>query len=582
MNSPAPLSSASPPAPAAGKSGVFAALAWLKEYRPAWLRADLAAGITLAAYLLPAALGDATLAGLPPQAGLYACLYGGLFFWIFCSSRHTSITVTSAISLLIGTTLGSMAGGDPARFAALAACTALLTAAIAFLAWLAKAGSAVAFISESVMLGFKAGVALHLISTQLPKLCGVKGGHGDFWERMHVFFQHIGETNGHALLLGLAGIAAMVVGKIFLPHKPVALFVVVGGILSVALWDFKAAGVSVLGEVPRGLPLPSLPMVRPQDLRELFPLALACFMLGAVESSAIARMFAAKHGYRVDNNQELLALAAANLASGFGHGYPISGGMSQSLVNESSGARTPLSGLVSAGILLLVALFFTGLLRDLPQPVLAAIVIVAGAGLFKAKELRRLWRAHHQEFFIAMAALLGVLSAGLLKGVLIGAVISLILLIRRASSPHVAFLGRIPGTRIYSDAGRHPDNEIPPGILPFRVEASLVYFNVEHVVDTVLAKVAAAAVPVDRVICDLSTSPMVDLAGARMLLQLHKELGERGITLQVVEAHAAVRDILRAEGVDRVIGPIDRHVTLADLIDSPHPPSIHPTSEAKP
>jgi high affinity sulfate transporter 1 len=577
MKPPAPLPAASPPAPAAGKLGVFAFLGWFKEYRPAWLRADLAAGITLAAYLLPAALGDASLAGLPPQAGLYACLYGGLFFWIFCSSRHTSITVTSAISLLIGTTLGGMAGGDPARFAALAACTAMITAAIAFLAWLAKAGSAVAFISESVMLGFKAGVALHLISTQLPKLCGVKGGHGDFWERMHVFFQHVGGTNGYALLLGVAGMIAMVAGKKYLPHKPVALFVVIGGILSVALWDFKAAGVSVLGEVPQGLPVPSLPAVHPRDLRELFPLALACFMLGAVESSAIARMFAAKHGYRVDNNQELLALSAANLASGFGHGYPISGGMSQSLVNESSGARTPLSGLIAAGILLLVALFFTGLLRDLPQPVLAAIVIIAGSGLFKVRELGRLWHAHRQEFFIAMAALLGVLSAGLLKGVLIGAVISLILLIRRASSPHVAFLGRIPGTRIYSDIGRHPDNETTPGILPFRVEASLVYFNVEHVVDTVLAKVAAAAIPIQRVICDLSTSPVVDLAGARMLLQLHGELAKKGIIFQVVEAHAAVRDILRVEGLDRVTGPIDRHVTLDDLIGSPHSSTTNPT-----
>jgi high affinity sulfate transporter 1 len=570
MNSPAPLPAASPPAPAAGKSGVFAALGWLKEYRPVWLRADVAAGITLAAYLLPAALGDASLAGLPPQAGLYACLYGGLFFWIFCSSRHTSITVTSAISLLIGTTLGGMAGGDPARFAALAACTALITAAIAFLAWLAKAGSAVAFISESVMLGFKAGVALHLVSTQLPKLCGVKGGHGDFWERMHGFFRHAGETNGHALLLGVAGMIAMVAGKKFLPHKPVALFVVIGGIVAVALWDFKAAGVSVLGEVPKGLPIPSLPMVHPRDLRELFPLALACFMLGAVESSAIARMFAAKHGYRVDNNQELLALSAANLASGFGHGYPISGGMSQSLVNESSGARTPLSGLIAAGILLLVALFFTGLLKDLPQPVLAAIVIIAGSGLFKAKELARLWQAHRQEFFIAMAALLGVLSAGLLKGVLVGAVISLILLIRRASSPHIAFLGRIPGTNVFSDLGRHPDNETAPGILPFRVESSLLYFNVDHVVDTVLARVGASPEPIRRVICDLSTSPMVDLAGARMLLQLHKELAKKDIVFQVVEAHAAVRDILRIEGLDRLTGPIHRRVTLADLIDSPH------------
>ena len=192
---------------------------WIKTYTPGWLRADLAAGVTLAAYLLPAALGDATLAGLPPQAGLYACLAGGLVFWFFCSSRQTSITVTLAISLLIGTALGEMAGGDPTRFAALAACTALLTALLAFLAWLAKAGSAVAFISESVLLGFKAGVALHLVSTQLPKLFGVRGGHGDFWERMYVFLQNVGGTNFYAFALGIVGILVLVFGKKLLPNK---------------------------------------------------------------------------------------------------------------------------------------------------------------------------------------------------------------------------------------------------------------------------------------------------------------------------------------------------------------------------
>ena len=180
---------------------------WLPSYKPQWFRSDIAAGVTLAAYVLPAALGDASLAGLPPQAGLYACLYGGLVFWLFCSSRHTSISVTSAISLLIGSSLGSIGGGDPARFGAMAACTALLTATIAFLAWLARAGSVVNFVSETVLIGFKAGVALQLASTQLPKLFGVKGGHGNFWERMDVFFRHVGETNASSLMLGCAALA---------------------------------------------------------------------------------------------------------------------------------------------------------------------------------------------------------------------------------------------------------------------------------------------------------------------------------------------------------------------------------------
>jgi high affinity sulfate transporter 1 len=547
---------------------VFPAVQWLRSYDPKWLRADVAAGVTLAAYLLPAALGDASLAGLPSEAGLYACLFGGLVFWLFCSSRQTSITVTSAISLLIGSSLADLAGGDPSRYAAMAAATALLTGAIAFIAWLARAGSAVSFISESVMIGFKSGVALHLASTQLPKLFGVKGGHGDFWDRMGVFLQHVGETNMPSLLFGCAALAVLILGKELLPNKPVALFVVVGGIVVASFIDVGALGVKVLGEVPRGLPLPSFPDVHRPDLRELMPLALACFLLGAVETAAIGRMFAEKHGYRLDSNQEFLALAGANLASGLGQGFPISGGMSQSLVNESGGARTPLSGLIAAGIILLVALFFTSLLHNLPQPVLAAIVLMAVASLVKVKVLKRLWQVHRGEFLVAMAALAGVLWAGLLKGVLLGAAISIVLLIRRASTPHVAFLGRIPGARRYSDLERHADNEPIPGVLAFRVEASIVYFNAEHVLDSVLARADGASEPIRMVICDLSTSPFVDMGAARMFLNLHSELAKRGITFRLVEARSSVRDMLRTEGVEEKVGRIDRFTMLADAIEA--------------
>jgi sulfate permease, SulP family len=526
------------------------------------------AGATLAAYVLPAALGDASLAGLPPQAGLYACLFGGFVYWIFCSSQHTAISVTSAISLLIGSSLGSIAGGDAAQFGAMAACTALLTGAIAFLAWLLRAGSVVNFVSETVLIGFKAGVALQLASTQLPKLFGLKGGHGNFWERMGGFLHHIRETNAISLMLGGAALAVLILGKKLLPNRPVALLVVICGIGAASFIDFGAHGVKLLGEVPRGLPPPLLPGVRWEDLGDLLPLALACFLLGAVETAAIGRMFAEKHGYRLDSNQEFLALAGANFASGFGQGFPVSGGMSQSLVNESGGARTPLSGLICAGFILIIVLFFSNLLRNLPQPVLAAIVLTAIFGLVKVRGLRHLWVLHRNEFLVATTALLGVLWAGLLKGVLIGAVISLVLLIRRASSPHIAFLGRIPGTRRYSDLKRHASNEPIPGVLAFRVESGIVYFNSEHVFDTVLARLGGEREPVRLVLCDLSTSPNVDMAGARMFLTLHAELAKRGVAFGVAEAHSGVRDMLRTEGLDKRIGRIDRFTTLADAIDN--------------
>ena len=411
------------------------AAGWLRTYR-GYLRADVVAGITLAAYLIPAGLGDASLAGLPPQAGLYACLFSGLVFWALCSSRHTAITVTSAISLLLGTSLGELAGGDAARLASLAAGTALLVAGMSFVAWLVRAGAIVSFISETVLVGFKVGVALYLASSQLPKLFGFKGAHGDFWERSWHFLTHLPQTNAVSLALGGTAFALLVLGRFFLKNKPVALFVVVGGIVVSMLVDLGARGVGKLGEVPSGLPPIGVPpLMSWSDVNTLLPLALACFLLGAVETAAIGRMFAAKHRNRLDSNQELLALAGANLAAGLGAGFPVSGGMSQSLVNEGSGARTPLSGLIAALLTLGVTLFLSGLLQHLPQPVLAAVVLVAILGLFNVAALRHLWRADRGEFAIAMVALLGVLGSGLLRGVLIGAIVSLVRLLHRASRP---------------------------------------------------------------------------------------------------------------------------------------------------
>jgi MFS superfamily sulfate permease-like transporter len=278
-------------------------------------------------------------------------------------------------------------------------------------------------------------------------------------------------------------------------------------------------------------------------------------------------MFTAKHGGRFDANQEFLALAASNLVAGIGRGFPIGGGSSQSLVNEGAGARTPLSSAFAALMMLMVVLFFTHLLSPLPQPVLAAVVLVAIAGLFKLSTLKELWRHDRGEFVVAMAAFLGVLTFGLLRGVLIGAMISLVQLLRRASRPHVAFLGRIPGARRYSDLERHPDNEPIPGLLLFRTEAGLFYFNADYVRDTVMKRVAKAGSSLRLAICDLSTSPYVDLTGAQMLAELHKELAAMNVRLQIVEARASVRDRLHTEGIEDKVGRIGRFKSLADAVD---------------
>jgi MFS superfamily sulfate permease-like transporter len=346
-------------------------------------------------------------------------------------------------------------------------------------------------------------------------------------------------------MLGLAALAFLVAGKLWLKNRPVAFFVVVGGIVAARLFDLQARGVSLLGDVPQGLPVPWLPPVSRADLNTLLPAALAAFVLGAVETSAIGRMFGQKHGYRLDANKELLAIGVGNVVSGLGRGFPVSGGMSQSLVNESAGAQTPRSGLIAALFTLFVVLFASGLLRNLPQPVLAAIVLAAVMSLFDLHALREIRRFSRAEFFIAMAALLGVLGSGPANGVLLGAAISIGLLLRQASRPRVTELGRIAGTIVYADVARHPDRERPDGVLVVRCESSLLYFNVDYVRDRILQLLAVRQDRIRLVVFYLGQVPHIDLAGAEFVAELQKTLSARGISLRLAEAHGELRDALR-------------------------------------
>jgi len=470
--------------------------------------------------------------------------------------------------LLIGASLGEIAGGDTGRFGALAAGTALLVAAIAFVAWLAKAGVIVNFISESVMAGFKSGVALFLASTQLPKLFGYGGSHGSFWQNSGHFLRHLDETNHTSLLVGGTALAVIACGKVFFKNKPVGLLVVIGGIIASSLFSLDQRGVALLGTVPTGLPALGLPALHWRDLNDLLPLALACFLLAAVETSAIGRMFAARHGYRLDATQEFLAIGAANFVSALGSGYPVSGGMSQSLVNETAGARTPLSGLVAAVITLLVALFLTGLLRTLPQPVLAAIILVAVTGLVDVHKLRELWRFSRSEFAVAAAAFMGVLGSGLLQGVLIGVAISMMLLIRRASRPRVVEVGRVRGTSFFADLTRHPENERVPGVIVIRPEGSLLYFNAQHVLDRVRELVAKRAAPPRLVILFMGNVPFVDMSGAELLTDLQRHFARNGIGFRLAESRGEVREALRRIGGSDASGFFAANETVADILAS--------------
>jgi MFS superfamily sulfate permease-like transporter len=278
-------------------------------------------------------------------------------------------------------------------------------------------------------------------------------------------------------------------------------------------------------------------------------------------------MFAAKHGGRFDANQENLALAASNLFAGLGGGFPVSGGTSQSLVNEEGGAKTPLSTALAAVFILVVVLFFSHLLSALPQPVLAAVVLVAIAGLLNLSGLKELWLNDRSEFVVAMAAFAGVLTFGLLRGVMLGALISLVQLVRVSSRPHVALLGRIPGTRRFSDRDRHEDNELIPNVMIFRPESALIYFNVDNVCDAILSRVRVGAPAPKLVVLDLSAAPIVDMQSAHTLASMADELTAMRIQFHAVEPRSSVRDRLRREGVDIKLGGVNRFTTVADVID---------------
>jgi high affinity sulfate transporter 1 len=460
-----------------------------------------------------------------------------------------------------------MADGDPARFASIAALTALVIAAMCVLAWLLRLSSLVNFISETILLGFKAGAALTIALTQLPKLFGVKGGGHNFFESAYALGSQLPDTNLAVLAFGLAALVVLLLGEKFLPGRPVALFVVVVSIIVLSVTPLIDLGFKVVGALPQGLPEFSLPGLRVRDVDGVIPLAFACLLLAYVESVSAARALAQQNGYEIDPRQELLGLGAANLAAGFFHAYPVAGGLSQSSVNDKAGAKTPLALVFCSITIGLCLMYLSGLLANLPNVVLAAIVLVAVKGLINIRELRHVWRVSRYEFVVSMVAFAAVLLLGILKGVLVAVVVSMLLLIRRAANPHVAFLGRIPGTQSFSDIGRNPDNQAVPGVLIFRVESSLLYFNVEHVREALWEKIRATTTPIKLVVCDLSTSPIVDLAGARMLAALYAQLQAAGIRLRLVAAHAAVRDMLRAEELEERVGYFGRRVSVADAID---------------
>ncbi len=528
--------------------------------------ADAVAGIMLAAYAIPVSLAYATLAGLPPQYGIFGYLLGGLFYAFLGTSKQMAIGPTSAISMVIGMTLANLSGGDPQRWLDLASLTALVFAGMSILAYILRLDSLINFISETVLTGFKAGAALTIMLTQLPKLFGVSSGGTTFFSRLSDLIQKLPGTNFYVLIFGIIAFCLILYGEKYFHGRPIAIYVVVLSILLISFTPLGTHGFKTVGLIPRGLPSFRIPALNWADIQGVASLAFACFLLAYIESVSAAKTIAQKHNYEINPQQELLALGLANLATSFGHGYPVSGGLSQSAVNDEAGAKTPMA-LVFTSVYIGICLLFLGeLIKNLPTVILAAIVFVAVEKLINVKEFVRMWKANKFDFVIASLAALSVIIFGILPGVMIGAFASLVLIIKFVSSPHVAILGRIPGTDRYTDIKRHPDNIVLPGVLMFRVEAPIVYFNVSYIYSHVWPEIQKEISSLRIVIFDLSTSAYIDSSGAKLIKRLYMNLEPKGIIFKVAEAHSEVRDILRYEDVEHLLGHVSRRDSVHEVM----------------
>ncbi|WP_254546251.1 SulP family inorganic anion transporter [Halomarina pelagica] len=540
---------------------------WLPSYDRRWFDDDLLAGATVAAALLPESMAYATLANVPPEVGLYASLLAAVVYVFVGTSRQLIVGPTSALAVLVAAGVAPLAAGEPGRYVALVSLTALLVGVIALFARLFRLGFLVNFVSESVLLGFSAGAALYIASTQLGSLAGIEGGSGEFFERLWYVGAHLGAIHPPTLALGIGGVVLLALAERYAPYLPNALLLVSLSIVVTSAANLADRGVSVVGSIPSGLPTFGAPTADPATVEALLPLAAACFLLSYVEGIGVVETFAARHDDRSDPDQELVATGLANLASGLAGALPVGGSMTRSALNDGMGARTQLSGGIAALLLGVVLLFLTGAFSNLPNAVLAAIVVVAVGRLVDVRGIRRVYRVNPTEFPVVVAGFLGVLLFGMLAGVLVGVLVSALIVLGHAAYPHTAVLGRVPGTDLFADHERHPEYDPIEGVLVYRAGAELFYANAKTVERDLLATVDAAKTPPDLVVLDLSSSPTLDLTAADALARLWRRLDRRGVAFRIAEADGPVRDVLRAHGAGERLGPLGPNRTVAAVVD---------------
>lgn len=550
-----------------GVSRILPIAGWLPRYDRRFLRMDVIAGATVWGLLVPESIAYAGLAGLEPQAGLYALLATLAAYAVFGTSRHLIAGPTSAAAVLLASSVGDLASPGAAEYAADAAALVLFCGGLFLVAGLLRLGFIAQFLSRPVMKGFVFGLAIFVTVSQLPKLFGIEKGDGNTIAQLVHLLGHLGDANAATFAIGAGTLGLLFASERLAPRVPGGLVALVLGIAVSDILGLSAHGVAVVGEVPSGLPTPGVPDIDGGDVGALIAAAGGLMLVIYSESLGAAQTFAAKHGYEIDPNQELIALGVANAGSGALGGLAGGGSLSQSAVNESAGARSEISPLVAAALIVVTVLLLTPLFKNLPEAVLAALIIHAVSPLMDVAELRRYYAERRVEFWLALATLVAVITLGVLPALTIGVTAMLLLVIRHASQPHVAELGRVPGVPgAYGSLRIHPGYEPVPGMLVLRLETPVLYTNAAPVVHRIKQLVGEADPTPAAVILEAGGTDRLDITSAELLGQLVADLHSAGVDLALADVHAPVLRMARRSGLldqlseDRVFHSVDEAV----------------------
>jgi high affinity sulfate transporter 1 len=528
-------------------------LARLRRYERSWLRYDVLAGVTVAAYLIPQVMAYAELAGLPPVVGLWAILGPLLVYAVLGSSRQLSVGPESTTALITAAAVGSIAAGDPDRYAALAAALALVAGVWCVVGWAGGLGFLADLLSKPVLVGYIAGIAAIMVGSQLGKLTGIDVDADSFVTEIAYVAGHLDQTHGPTLVLAAAVLTLLLVGSHLLPRSPMPLVGMLLAAATVAVFDLESRGIAVVGQIPAGLPPPSLPSVSASDVGALLLPAVGVAIVAYSDNVLDARLFAARNGYAIDGNQELLALGAANLASGVMQGFPVSSSGSRTAIGDSLGSRSQLFSLVSLVSVLLTVVFLRPVLAAFPAAALGAIVVYAATRLVDLAEFRRLARFRRSELLLALTTTVAVLVLGVLYGVLVAIGLSILDLLRRVARPHDGILGFAPGVAGMHDLDDYPDARAVEGLVVYRYDSPLFFANVEDFKRRALASVDSADTPTEWFLLNAEANVQVDITAIDALDELREELDRRHIVLAMARVKQDLQDDLRPSGfLDRV------------------------------